>query len=156
MDMTPPSLAISGKSFSAPRHSIESQHHISPQIDGKIEVLNKCLEAYLVLYFKETIPMGPMVTSIKWQYNTTYHGATQMTHFEVVYGQNPPSVLSYLPRVSKVKEVEKTLIIQADILHTLKDNLVMAQNRMKHKLISIVPECHFDRRGSGVPLSTTL
>jgi hypothetical protein len=54
-----------------------------------------------------------------------------MTPFEVVYGQTPPSVLSYMPGVSKVQEIEKNIIVREAILRALKDNLVMAQNRMK-------------------------
>jgi hypothetical protein len=54
-----------------------------------------------------------------------------MTPFEAVYGQNPPSVLSYLPGVSKVQVVDQILTVQEDILRTLKENLVMAQNCMK-------------------------
>jgi hypothetical protein len=44
----------------------------------------------------------------------------------MVYGKKPPLVLSYLPSVSKVQVVD-----QEDIIYTLKDNLVMAQNCMK-------------------------
>jgi hypothetical protein len=54
-----------------------------------------------------------------------------MTPYEAVYGQKPPSVLSYLPGASKVHVVDLTLTTQEDILHTLKENLVMAQNHMK-------------------------
>jgi hypothetical protein len=56
-----------------------------------------------------------------------------MTPFEAVYGQNPPSVLSYMPGVSKVQEVDQTLTVREAILHTLKENLVMAQNHMKQQ-----------------------
>jgi hypothetical protein len=56
-----------------------------------------------------------------------------MTPFEAIYGQNPPSVLSYLPSVSKVQEVDQTLKVQEAILHTLKENLVMEQNHMKQQ-----------------------
>jgi hypothetical protein len=49
-----------------------------------------------------------------------------MTPFEAVYGQNPPSILSYIPRVLKVQEVEKTLTVYEAIIRSLKDNLVMA------------------------------
>ena len=56
-----------------------------------------------------------------------------MTPFEEVYGQNTPSVLSYFPGVSKVHEVDQTLTVREDILCTLKENLVMAQNRMKQQ-----------------------
>jgi hypothetical protein len=54
-----------------------------------------------------------------------------MTPFEVVYGQNPPSVLSYFPGVSKVQAVDQMLTVREAILRTLKENLVMAQNHMK-------------------------
>jgi len=81
-----------------------------------------------VLEFRERIPMGPMATSSQMVYNTTYHGATQMNPFKVIYGQKPPLVLSYL---REVRDVEKTLTSQINILHTLKDNLVIAQNQMK-------------------------
>jgi hypothetical protein len=49
-----------------------------------------------------------------------------MIPFEVVYGQKPPSVLSYMPGVSKVQQVDQTLTIHMAILRTLKENLVMA------------------------------
>jgi hypothetical protein len=56
-----------------------------------------------------------------------------MTPFEVVYGQNPPSVLSYMPGVSKVQEVDNNLAVREAILCTLKTNLAMAQNHMKQQ-----------------------
>jgi hypothetical protein len=56
-----------------------------------------------------------------------------MTPFEAIYGQKPPSVLSYLPGASKVQVVDLTLIAQEAILRTLKENLVMAQNCMKQQ-----------------------
>ena len=54
-----------------------------------------------------------------------------MTPFEVVYGQNPPSFLSYILGVSKVHEFKKNIIVWEVILCALKDNLVMDQNHMK-------------------------
>jgi hypothetical protein len=69
----------------------------------------------------------------EWWYNTSYHTTTHMTPFEVVYGHKPPSVLSYLPGTSKVQAVDQTLTVREDILCTLKENLVMAQNHMKQQ-----------------------
>jgi hypothetical protein len=66
-----------------------------------------------------------------------------MTPFEAVYGQKPPSVLSYLPGTSKVQAVNQTLTIQEDILHTIKENLVMAQNCMKQQEDQGPSECQF-------------
>jgi hypothetical protein len=56
-----------------------------------------------------------------------------MTHFEAVYGKNPPSVLSYITGVSKAREFEKTITVYPTILHSLKDNLVIDQNHMKQQ-----------------------
>jgi hypothetical protein len=69
----------------------------------------------------------------EWWNNTYYHTTTRMTPFESVYEYNPPLVLSSIPGVSKVHEIEKTLTVRQAILHTLKENLVMAQNHMKQQ-----------------------
>jgi hypothetical protein len=92
------------------------------------------LETYLRCFASEKKnQLSQWLPLAEWWYNTSYHTATQMTPFEVVYGQKPPSVLSYLPGVSKVQAVDQTLTIREAILCTLKDNLVMAQNRMKQQ-----------------------
>jgi hypothetical protein len=57
-----------------------------------------------------------------------------MTPFEEVYGHKPPSVLSYLPGASKVQAVDLTLTAREAILRTLKENLVMAHNRMHQQV----------------------
>jgi hypothetical protein len=66
-----------------------------------------------------------------------------MTPFEAVYGQNPPSVLSYIPWVSKVHEVDTNITVSEAILRALKDNLVMDHNRMKQQAEKGHSECHF-------------
>jgi hypothetical protein len=115
-----------------------TQLHLSttyhPQTDGQIEVVNKCLETYMRCFASEKQHQwAQWLPLAEWWYNTSYHTATCMTPFEVIYGQKPPSVLSYLPGTSKVQAVDQTLIVREDILRTLKENLVMAQNRMKQQ-----------------------
>jgi hypothetical protein len=66
-----------------------------------------------------------------------------MTPFEAVYSQNPPPVLSYMPGVLKVQAVDQTLTVHEAILHTLKENLVMAQNHMKQQADQGRSERHF-------------
>jgi hypothetical protein len=105
-----------------------------PQTDGQTEVVNKCLETYLWCFASDRQNQwAQWLPLVEWWYNTSYHTTTRMTPFEVVYGKNPPSVLSYMPGVSKVQEVDKNLTVQEAILCTLKENLVMAQNRMKQQ-----------------------
>ena len=53
-----------------------------------------------------------------------------MTPFEALYGRPPPSVHKYEYR-SIVAQVEGSLLERDDRLRVLKDNLVLAQNRMK-------------------------
>jgi hypothetical protein len=99
-----------------------------------MEVVNKCLETYLRCFASEKKNQwAQWLPLAEWWYNTSYHTATCMTPFEVVYGQKPPSILSYLPGASKVQAVDLTLTAREAILHTLKENLVMAQNRMKQQ-----------------------
>jgi hypothetical protein len=97
-----------------------------PQIDSQTKVVNKCLETYLRCFSsKKQHQWAQWLPLAEWWYNTSYHIATHMTPFEALYGQKPPSVLSYLPSTSKVQAVDQTLIVQ--------ENLVMAQNRMKQQ-----------------------
>lgn len=69
----------------------------------------------------------------EWWYNTSFHIATHMNPFDSVYGQNPPLVISYFPSVSKVQAVDQILTVREAILCILKENLVMAHNRMKQQ-----------------------
>jgi hypothetical protein len=98
-----------------------------PQTDGQTEVVNKCLETYLRCFSSEKKNQwAQWLPLAKWWYNTSYHTATRMNRFETVYGQKPPSVLSYLSGASKVQAVDLTLTTREAILRTLKENLVMA------------------------------
>jgi hypothetical protein len=93
-----------------------TQLHLStayhPQMDGQTEVVNKCLETYLRCFASERKNQwAQWLPLVEWWYNTSYHTTTHMTPFEAVYGQNPPSVLSYMPGVSKVQEVDKNITV---------------------------------------------
>jgi hypothetical protein len=106
-----------------------------PQTDGQTEVVNKCLETYLSCFsLEKKNQWAQWLPLVEWWYNTSYHTATRMTPFEVVYRKKPPSFLSYLPSASKVQVVDLTLTTREDILRTLKENLVMVQNCMKQQV----------------------
>jgi hypothetical protein len=95
-------------------------------------VVDKCLEIYLSFFAHDKqnqwVQWLPLT---EWWYNTSYHTTTHMTPFEVVYGQNPPLVLSFMSGVSKVQKTYQNIIVCMETLCTLKENLVMAQNHMK-------------------------
>jgi hypothetical protein len=50
-----------------------------------------------------------------------------------LYGYHPPSITSSLKEKSKVQVVEDHIENQQQVLQILKDNLTMAQNRMKQQ-----------------------
>jgi hypothetical protein len=105
-----------------------------PQTNGQAEVVNKFLETYFRCFAsKKKNQWAQWLPLTEWWNNTSYHTTTFMTPFEAVYGQKKPSVLSYFPGVSKVQTVGQTLTVREAILHTLKENLVMAQNFMKQQ-----------------------
>jgi hypothetical protein len=83
-----------------------------PRTNGQMKVFDKCLETYLRFFASEKKnKWAQWLPLVEWWYNTSYHTATWMTPFEVVYGKNPPLVLSYLPGVSKVQAVDQTLTV---------------------------------------------
>jgi hypothetical protein len=58
-----------------------------PQTNGQTEVVNKCLETYLRCFSSEKLyQWAQWIPLVEWWYNTTYHGATKMRPYEVVYG----------------------------------------------------------------------
>ena len=59
--------------------------------------------------------------------------AAKMSPFMALYGFHPPSITSSLRCQSKVQAVEKHIQNQQQVLQLLKDNLTMAQNRMKQQ-----------------------
>ena len=61
-----------------------------------------------------------------------------------LYGHQPPSITSYLRENSKVKAMEHHIEHQQQVLQLLKDNLVLAQNRMKQQVDQHRSERSFD------------
>jgi hypothetical protein len=57
-----------------------------------------------------------------------------MTPYEAIYGPKPLLVASYVQGTSKVLAIDRTLHTREAIIYILKDNLVMAQNRMKQHI----------------------
>jgi len=54
-----------------------------------------------------------------------------MTSYEVVYGQQPPTVTTYIPGTSKVQSIDTIFQYRTNTLEALKDNLHMDKKCMK-------------------------
>jgi hypothetical protein len=109
-----------------------SSYH--PQSDGQTEIVNKCLEGYLRCFVSDKQAQRfKWLPLAEWWYNTSFHTATKMTPFMALYGYHPPSITSSLKEKSKVQAVEDHIENQQQVLQILKDNLTMAQNRMKQQ-----------------------
>ena len=64
-----------------------------------------------------------------------------------LYGYHPPSITSSLRENSKVQAVEDHMKHQQEVLQLLKDNLNLAQNRLKQQANQHCSERIFDVGG---------
>lgn len=55
-----------------------------------------------------------------WWYNTHFHSSTQLTPYEVVYGQPPPLYLPYFPGDSHIDEVDRSSQRREEMLQLIK------------------------------------
>uniref|UniRef100_A0A2N9H8H7 RNA-directed DNA polymerase n=1 Tax=Fagus sylvatica TaxID=28930 RepID=A0A2N9H8H7_FAGSY len=109
---------------------MSSAYH--PQTDGQTEALNKCLETYLRCFVSTRQKQwSRWLHWAEFWYNTSYQTSTRLTPFEAVYGRPPPSVHRYEYGSTAVAQVDNSLRERDNILQLLKENLVVAQNRMK-------------------------
>uniref|UniRef100_A0A2N9H624 Reverse transcriptase n=1 Tax=Fagus sylvatica TaxID=28930 RepID=A0A2N9H624_FAGSY len=129
---------LNGTSF-----NFSSAYH--PQTDGQTEVVNRTLEMYLRCFTSDKPKQW--VRWLCWAefcYNTSWHSAIKRTPFEVVYGREPPSLLTYVPGTAKVAAVEDELLQRDLVLTDLKENIKVAQERMKRSYDSKHREKNFE------------
>lgn len=114
--------------------NLSSAYH--PQTDGQTEIVNRTLEMYLRCITsdrpKEWTTWLPWIEYI---YNTSSHSATKSTPFEVIYGQTPPSLLTYIPGTTNLEAVDQALQARDEMLRVLRHRLQLSQNRMKQFMI---------------------
>ena len=103
-----------------------------PQSDGQTEVLNRTLEHYLRCFSADKpSKWSSFLPWAEWWYNTTYQSAIKMSPFQALYRVTPPSVHTYLPGTTAVQSVDAALQDRDQLLRLLRNNVQLAQNRMK-------------------------
>ena len=82
-----------------------------PQTDGHTEVVNRCVETYLICFSADKPSRWlDWLAWAEYNYNTSFHTATNMTPFKVVYSRDPPPVIRYEWGSTANQEVESVLL----------------------------------------------
>lgn len=104
-----------------------------PQSDGQTEVVNRTIEVYLRCFTSDQ-PRKWMqwISWAEYCYNTSYHSSLKTTPFEVVYRRAPPRLLNYCSCLARVEVVDQELKTRDQVVSTIRERLLQAQNIMKN------------------------
>ena len=67
---------------------------------------------------------------VEFWFNTNFHTAIKLTPYETLYGIPPPKLIDYIFGLTKAEAMESYMSTRAQILEVLKQNLIIAQERM--------------------------
>ncbi|KAL4201806.1 hypothetical protein AMTRI_Chr02g260530 [Amborella trichopoda] len=95
-----------------------------PQIDGQTEVVNRTIEIYLKCFSSDRPKeWAHWIVWAEYHYNTSLHTTTKKTPYEVVNGRAPPTLLSYIPGITRVESVDWELQDRDQVLKQLRKQL---------------------------------
>ncbi|KAG8501359.1 hypothetical protein CXB51_003487 [Gossypium anomalum] len=83
-------------------------------------------------YHPQTDGQTEWLPLAEWWYNSSYHSVIQLTLYEALYGQPPPTHMPYLAGASSVAVVDRSLQAREVARKLLQFCLKRAQTRMKH------------------------
>lgn len=110
--------------------AMSSSYH--PQTDGQTEALNKCLEMYLRCFVSENPKQWwELLPWAQFWYNTAFHCSAGMTPFQIVFGREAPSLITYCSNEHDPPDIASLLQQRDRVLKQLKQNLLKAQIHMK-------------------------
>jgi hypothetical protein len=102
------------------------------QGDGQSEVVNHVITMYL-----RCLAGDRPKSWLRWLpwaeycYNSSFQSALKCSPFRVVYGREPPTLLSYQPGTARVAVVDRQLQERDEFLADIKERLIQAQVTMK-------------------------
>lgn len=67
---------------------------------------------------------APLLPWIEFWYNTSYQTVVSMTHFQALYGREPPIIARYVLGTSSKELVECYMIQREEVMDLLKHNLI--------------------------------
>lgn len=105
-----------------------------PQTDGQSERVNRCLETYLRCFCSER--QNSWSKFLPWAelwYNTSFHLSIHTTPYQALYGRPAPAIISYGTKKTSNDSVEQLLMERDAALVSLKEQLNLAQQRMKRQ-----------------------
>ncbi|GJW40286.1 transposon Tf2-12 polyprotein [Tanacetum coccineum] len=96
--------------FKAHKTNLAYSTAYHPQSDGQTEVVNRCVETYLRCFSGET-PTGwsKWLPLAQYWYNTSHHSSLQMSPYQALFGQTPPSYIHYHPKDSPNQAIDTLL-----------------------------------------------
>jgi len=96
--------------FSLQKVALHMSMTFHPQIDGQTEVMNRCLETFLICMTgerpKEWVLWLPLA---EWWYNSNWHSAIRTASYEAVYGPTPSLHVPCITGDSPVEIMDRSL-----------------------------------------------
>jgi hypothetical protein len=103
-----------------------------PQTDCQSEVTNRVLRVYLrCLAGDRPRSWLRWLPWVEFCFNTSFQSALRTTPFKVVFGRDPPTLLSYQPGSARVVALDKQLQHRDEFLAEIRERLLQAQYYMK-------------------------
>jgi hypothetical protein len=103
-----------------------------PQSDGQTERVNQCVENYLrCMVSSDPKKWTQWISMAEYWYNTCFHSSLKVTPFEALYGFPPPALGEISALGTTDPDAHNFLATRQAILDSLKQNLLVAQQRMK-------------------------
>jgi hypothetical protein len=103
-----------------------------PQSDGQLKVVNRVIMMYLRCLARDSpISWHRWLPWAECCNNTSFQSALKCSSFQLVYGREPPTLMSYSLGIAKVATVDKQLQERDEFLAEIRDRLIQAQRTMK-------------------------